>query len=190
MLIEKDIATALMMGTLFFLVLLASIAIPVFGYRRKQWKGLILGLLLLPVVCIVAYCLLFGSVVAYELLSIEKQRDSAMVTVRSTEPGTLGTDTLTWYVKADEECFMEHLFLMKTDETSSDSIEIKQKRGWFDVILLDSLPTSVSVEDRIVVRFDLKNQKATATDYDGPAEILNVDWEKVQAYFKKREPAL
>ena len=190
MLIEKDIATALMMGTLFFLVLLASIAIPVFGYRRKQWKGLILGLLLLPVVCIVAYCLLFGSVVAYELLSIEKQRDSAMVTVRSTEPGTLGTDTLTWYVKADEECFMEHLFLMKTDDTSADSIEIKQKRGWFDVILLDSLPTSVSVEDRIVVRFDLKNQKATATDYDGPAEILNVDWEKVQAYFKKREPAL
>ena len=190
MLIEKDIATALMMGTLFFLVLLASIAIPVFGYRRKQWKGLILGLLLLPVVCIVAYCLLFGSVVAYELLSIEKQRDSAMVTVRSTEPGTLGTDTLTWYVKADEECFMEHLFLMKSDDTSSDSIEIKQKRGWFDVILLDSLPTSVSVEDRIVVRFDLKNQKATATDYDGPAEILNVDWEKVQAYFKKRESAL
>ena len=190
MLIEKDFATALMMGTLFFLVLLASIAIPVFGYRRKQWKGLILGLLLLPVVCIVAYCLLFGSVVAYELLSIEKQRDSAMVTVRSTEPGTLGTDTLTWYVKADEECFMEHLFLMKTDDTSSDSIEIKQKRGWFDVILLDSLPTSVSVEDRIVVRFDLKNQKATATDYDGPAEILNVDWEKVQAYFKKRESAL
>ena len=115
-----------MMGTLFFLVLLASIAIPVFGYRRKQWKGLILGLLLLPVVCIVAYCLLFGSVVAYELLSIEKQRDSAMVTVRSTEPGTLGTDTLTWYVKADEECFMEHLFLMKTDDTSSDSIVIKQ----------------------------------------------------------------
>jgi hypothetical protein len=85
---------------------------------------------------------------------------------------------------------MEHLFLMKTDDTSSDSIEIKQKRGWFDVILLDSLPTSVSVEDRIVVRFDLKNQKATATDYDGPAEILNVDWEKVQAYFKKRESAL
>ena len=190
MLIEKDIATALMMGTLFFLVLLASIAIPVFGYRRKQWKGLILGLLLQPVACIVAYSLLFGSVIAYEIFSIKKQRDSAMVTVRSTEPGTLGTDTLTWYVKADDECFMEHLFLMKTDDTSSDSIEIKQKRGWFDVILLDSLPTSVSVEDRIVVRFDLKNQKATATDYDGPAEILNVDWEKVQAYFKKRESAL
>ena len=186
MLIEKDFTTALMMGILFFLILLASIAIPVFGYRRKRWKGLVLGLLLQPVACIVVYCLIFGSVVAYELLSIKKQRDSAMVTVRSTEPGTLGTDTLTWYVKTDNECFMEHHLLLKTDDSSSDSTEVRQERGWFDVILLDSLTTSISVEDRIVVRFDLKNQKTTATDYDQPAEIIQVDWEKVQAYFEKQ----
>ena len=37
-----------------------------------------------------------------------------------------------------------------------------------------------------MVRFDLKNQKATATDYDQPAEILQVDWEKVQTYFEKQ----
>ena len=74
----------------------------------------------------------------------------------------------------------------QADDSSSDSTEVRQERGWFDVILLDSLTTSISVEDRIVVRFDLKNQKTTATDYDQPAEILQVDWERVQTYFEKQ----
>jgi len=41
----------------------------------------------------------------------------------------------------------------------------------------------VSVEDRIVVRFDIEHQKVTATDYDSPAEVVGVDWDKVKAYF-------
>ena len=53
----------------------------------------------------------------------------------------------------------------------------------YDVIRLDSVAAGVSVDDRIVVRFDLKNQQVTATDYDQPIEVLRVDWEKVKAYF-------
>ena len=94
---------------------------------------------------------------------------SAMVTVKSIEQGVNGTDTLTWYLKANEECLLDS----------------EKKSGRFDVIRLDSLDTGVCVEDRIVVRFDIKNQKATATDYDLPAEVVDVDWDKVRDYFSK-----
>ena len=92
-----------------------------------------------------------------------------MVTVRSIEKNTNDTDTLTWYLKTDGEC------LLDCDEGDDR----------YDVIRLDSLSAGVSVEDRIVVRFDIKNQKVSATDYDQPAEVLDVNWEKVREYFGK-----
>ena len=76
---------------------------------------------------------------------------------------------LTWYVKTDGECLLD-----------SDDADDR-----FDVIRLDSLSAGVSVEDRIVVRFDIKNQKASATDFDQPAEVVDVNWEKVKDYFAK-----
>ena len=94
---------------------------------------------------------------------------SAMVTVKSIEKNVNGADTLTWYLKANEECLLDS----------------EKKSGRFDVIRLDSLDTGVCVEDRIVVRFDIKNQKATATNYDLPAEVVDVDWDKVRDYFSK-----
>ena len=94
---------------------------------------------------------------------------SAMVTIKSIEQDVNGTDTLTWYLKANEECLLDY----------------EKKSGRFDVIRLDSLDTGVCVEDRIVVRFDIKNQKATATDYDLPAEVVDVNWDKVRDYFSK-----
>ena len=48
---------------------------------------------------------------------------------------------------------------------------------------LDSF--SVCVDDRIVVRFDLKNRMATATNYGEPIEVVRIDWDKVNAYFEK-----
>ena len=92
-----------------------------------------------------------------------------MVTVRSIEKNTNDTDTLTWYLKTDGECLLD-----------CDDVDDR-----FDVIRLDSLSAGVSVEDRIVVRFDIKNQKVSATDFDQPAEVLDVNWEKVKDYFGK-----
>ena len=92
-----------------------------------------------------------------------------MVTVRTIEQNANDTDTLTWYVKTDGECLLD-----------SDDADDR-----FDVIRLDSLSAGVSVEDRIVVRFDIKNQKASATDFDQPAEMVDVNWEKVKDYFAK-----
>ena len=159
------------------LVLMASIVIPFYGYMRKRWKGLALGCLIQPIACIVVFGVVFGGIIAYEVLALRQQCESAMVTVKTIEQGANGTDTLKWYLKDDEECLVR-------------SKENEEKRQRYDVVRLDSLAAGVSVEDRIVVRFDLKNQKATATDYDQPIEILKVNWDKVRAYFEKPKPAL
>ena len=151
------------------LVFAASIFIPISGYIRKRWKGLAIGCLIQPIVFVVVCCLVFGGIVAYEVLTVQRQTKAAMVTVQTVEQGTEGADTVKWYLKDDEEC------LMKSEG----------HRERYDVIRLDSVAAGVSVEDRIVVRFDLDNQQVTATDYDQPIEVINVNWDKVKAYFGK-----
>ena len=149
------------------LVTAASILIPIYGYMRKRWKGLALGCLIQPIACAVILGLVFGGIVAFEIYSLDRQTKSAMVAVKTVEQKSKDTDTLKWYLKNDEECI----------------VRCSGKRQYYDVIRLDSVAAGVSVDDRIVVRFDLKNQQVTATDYDQPIEVLRVDWEKVKAYF-------
>ena len=151
------------------LVIAISTFIPVYGYLRRRWKGLAIGCLVQPVVC----AALIGAAVAgaffFHDQKSEREKNSAMVTVKSIEKNVNGADTLTWYLKANEECLLDS----------------EKKSGRFDVIRLDSLDTGVCVEDRIVVRFDIKNQKVSATDFDQPAEVLDVNWEKVKDHFGK-----
>lgn len=173
MLIDGDVSMVSFSLIFGLLVLMASIVIPFYGYMRKRWKGLALGCLIQPIACIVVFGVVFGGIIAYEVLTLRQQCESAMVTVKTIEQGANGTDTLKWYLQ-DEECL----------------VKSEGNRQRYDVVRLDSLAAGVSVEDRIVVRFDLKNQKATATDYDQPIEILKVDWDKVRAYFEKSKPAL
>ena len=149
------------------LVFAASILIPISGYIRKRWKGLAIGCLMQPVVIVVVCGLVFSGIVAYEVYTVRRQAQSAMVSVKTVEQGPNGTDTLLWYLKADEECL----------------VKSEGRRQRYDVIRLDSVAAGVSVEDRIVVRFDLDNQQVTATDYDAPVEVVNVNWDKVKAFF-------
>lgn len=150
-------------------VIVMSTAIPVYGYFRRRWKGVAIGCLMQLVVCAVIIGVVFASIYAYIQLGRKMEKKSAMVTVRSIEKGANDTDTLTWYLKADEECLLDS----------------EERTDHFDVIRLDSLKTSVSVEDRIVVRFDIENEKVSATDYDQPAEVVDVNWDKVRTYFGK-----
>ena len=152
------------------IVIAISTVIPVYGYFRRRWKGLAIGCLMQPVVCAVIIGAVGGTVFYYHKYSVNREKKSAMVTVMSIEQDANDTDTLTWYLKADDECI-----LLNSDEDEDR----------FDVIRLDSLSAGVSVEDRIVVRFDIKNQKASATDYDKPAEVVDVNWDKVRDYFSK-----
>lgn len=152
------------------IVIALSTAIPMYGYYRRRWKGAAIGCLIEPIACLVVIGTVFLCILGYKLLRYRLETESAMVTVKSIDQGANGIDTLTWYLKPNEECFTEW----------------KDRSDRFDILRSDSLKTGVSVEDRIVVRFDLENEKAIATDYDNPAEIVDIDWDKVKAYFKDK----
>ena len=166
---EELISVAIFVVIFGALVIAISTVIPVYGYFRRRWKGLAIGCLVQPVACAVLIGAAIACAIFFHKQKVKKEKNSAMVTVRSIEKNANDTDTLTWYLKANEECLLDS----------------EKKSGRFDVIRLDSLDTGVCVEDRIVVRFDIKNQKANATDYDLPAEVVDVDWDKVRDYFSK-----
>ena len=166
---EELISVAIFVVIFGALVIAISTVIPVYGYFRRRWKGLAIGCLVQPVACAVLIGAAIACAIFFHKQKVKKEKNSAMVTVRSIEKNANDTDTLTWYLKTDGEC------LLDSDEADDH----------FDVIRLDSLSAGVSVEDRIVVRFDIKNQKVSATDFDQPAEVLDVNWEKVKDYFGK-----
>ena len=107
-------------------------------------------------------------IVGYHESKTNRQRESAMVAVCTLRADSAKTDTLRWYIKADEECF--HV----------DKKDIKA----FDVIRLDQ--ASVGVEDRIVVKFNVKKKQVVATDFGKPIKVEKVDWEQVRDYLNKK----
>ena len=164
---EKEIYFEFVIIIVMMVVVMASIVIPIYGYNRKRWKGLALGCLLQPIACGVIIIALISGYAIYSNYDIESQKKSVMVTVQTVEASSEKADTLMWYIKADEECIMQK----------------EEKESYYDVIRLDS--ARVGVEDRIVVSFDLKKKQVKATDLGAPIKVVNVDWDKVEAYFAK-----
>ena len=95
----RNIIALLAVLLITILVIMASVVIPIIGYYRERWKGVAIGCILQPVVCGLFSCILFGGVVIYKFSAERNQRQSMMVTVRTTEPGAYGVDTLICYLK-------------------------------------------------------------------------------------------
>jgi uncharacterized membrane protein len=167
------------------IVLTASIAIPVYGYNRKRFKGLSLGCLLQPIISAIVIIVILLGIIGYKEWQTSKQKKETMVTIRSLESHADGVvDTLMWYIKDDGECIFEK----KRDKDIEDSVKNKKDemtKQLYDVIRLNA--ASVGVEDRVMVKFDIKSKKVMATDLFAPAEVVSVDWEKVNAYFERKE---
>lgn len=176
--IEQGYSFYLITVLILVLLLGATILIPYYGFSRKRLKGLAVGCILQPIVCAIICLLVSLSIVFYEKYEVRKYRKAAMVTVKKTD--SIG-NVQTWNLKADEECLYEY---MNKNEIEKDSKYLKfDKMELFDVVPMDSF--RVCVDDKIVVCFDLQNRKATAAEYDEPLEVVNIDWEKVDDYFKK-----
>lgn len=169
---ENQIFVELMIIIIGIIVIMASIAIPIYAFNRWRWKGLALGCLIEPVVCAIVIIAAGIGLYSYMEIKFKNERGSAMVTVRGLDVGNQSKDTLTWYLKDDEQCI-----LVCNNQNDYDHLRFS------DVIRLDSV--SVAVDDRIVVRFDTKKNKVVATDLDTPMEVVNVNWDKVRAYFGK-----
>ncbi len=162
--------TNLIIGLIILALWVASFFIPFYGFIQKRWKGLGLGCLAQFFFCILVMVALGVGRVFYVRSEMRSYRDNAMVTVRK--------DVHVWYLNPNEECFYE---CEDSKSGAADSIDVEEKTQLFDVIPLDS--TSVCVDDKVVVRFDLKKRMVSAAEYDEPIEVVNVDWDKVNDYF-------
>ena len=165
---ENYIYVLMLAFALSIIIVMASVIIPIRLFNWKRWKGLILGLVLQPIVCAILIFCVFMGIVGYHESKTNRQRESAMVAVCTLRADSAKTDTLTWYIKADDECFLV------------DDKEFKA----FDVIRLGH--SSVGVEDRIVVKFNVKKKQAVATDFGKPIKVEKVDWEQVRDYLNKK----
>lgn len=145
-------------------IIMASVIIPIRFYHRKRWKGLAIGCLLQPIICALLIFLLFFGFIGFHEYKLHRQKENAMVTLSVFAKDSLKTDTTTWYVTAGDECI----------------VEINRRDRSFDVIRLDK--SSVGVEDRIVVKFDVKKKQISATDFGKPVKVDSVDWEQVKNY--------
>ena len=168
MIIENYIYILILAIALSIIIVMASVIIPIRLFNWKRWKGLILGLVLQPIVCAILIVCVFMGIVGYTESKVDRQRESAMVAVCTLRTDSAKTDTLTWYIKADDECFQ---------------VDKKDIRA-FDVIRLDQ--ASVGVEDRIVVKFNVKKKQVVATDFGNPIKVGKVDWEQVRDYLNKK----
>lgn len=164
---ENYIYILILAFALSIIIVMASVIIPIRFYNWKRWKGLVLGLVLQPIVCAILIFCVFMGFVGYHESKTNRQRESAMVAVCTLRTDSAKTDTLTWYIKADDECFRVN----------------DKKVKAYDVIRLDQ--ASVGVDDRIVVKFDAKKKQVVATDFGKPIKVEKVDWEQVKAYFGK-----
>lgn len=165
---ENYIYVLMLAFALSIIIVMASVIIPIRLFNWKRWKGLILGLVLQPIVCAILIVCVFMGIVGYTESKVDRQRESAMVAVCTVQTDSAKTDTLTWYIKADDECFQ---------------VDKKDIRA-FDVIRLDQ--ASVGVEDRIVVKFNVKKKQVVATDFGKPIKVEKVDWDQVRDYLNKK----
>ena len=168
------------------LIFVASMVVPIYGHKRKGWKGLALGCLLQPIIGFVVLMAIILGIYSYEYFRHKKQKEHAMVTVKTLEKKGDRVDTLYWYVKSDEECIMERKRQALSDEEERDSTEKGKDIEWFDVVPIENFAHGINIEDRIMIRFDLKNQSVVATDYDDRAEVTKVDWDQVRNFFNKK----
>ncbi len=172
--IEQGLAFYVIIVMIVLMFLIASNMIPLYGFFRKRWKGLLAGCLLQPFI-VAAFCFLVSlSVYYYQKFEFKSQRKAAMVSLRKTDAKGI---IHMWYLKPDEECFYECI-----DKGAQSLFQTYDKIKLFDVVPLDSF--RVCVDDKIVVRFDLEHQKATAAEHGEPLEVSNVNWDEVRTFFQ------
>lgn len=151
--------------------LVTSVFIPFLGFIHKRWKGLAIGCVLQPIVFVLFCVAVVLGIVAFQEHYMNKQQKEAMIIIRKTVADGDDKGTHTWYLKDFEEC----LYIYENDDKNSR--RANQQDRLLDVLPIDSV--SVGIDDRIVVKFDMKKRHVTATDFDKPIEVIRVDWDKI-----------
>ncbi len=173
--IEQGAGSYIILFMVLVVLYVLALYIPFYLFTRKRWKGLAIGCLIQPVVCLIASFFVVGGVYLYWKHYYVSQREAAMVSVRKTDAEG---KTHTWYLKTNDECYYECKGKKRTS-----SLVLPDDVKLFDIVPLDSM--AVCVDDVIVVRFDPDKHKVTATQYDEPIDVVSVDWDRVKTYFQQ-----
>ena len=172
--IEQGLFFYVIIVMVMVILLAATISIPFYGLIKKRLKGLAIGCFLQPFVCALICLLTAVGVYFYQRNELQKYRGGAMVTLRKTDADGKAHF---WYLKANEECFYE-----RWNGDEEPEFDGNGKMSLYDVVPLDSF--KVCVDDVVFVKFDLEKREVTAKEYDEPLDIVNVDWNKVKAFFQ------
>ncbi len=158
-----------------------SIIIPLGGFFLKKWKGLAMGCVIQPLfIVLFTVLIIVGATVCWQY-DLKKHENGAMVVLKKGYNDTLNNKGVNyWYLQDDGECFCDF------GETGNSGLAfiLYGSMRFYDVILMDSF--RVCVDDKVVVKFDMEKRRATASEYEDTLEVVNVDWEKVDAFFQKQ----
>ena len=175
--LEQGFAFFITITLMMLAFVVASIIIPFYGFIKKSWKGLAIGCLIQPIFCALVCFIVIISVYLFQRYDLRKSRNEAMVTIKKVDAdGYIHY----WHLKDDVECFYE----LKEKNNADHEYNGYDNGKLFDVLPNDS--TSVIVDDKIVVRFDIENKKVTATEYGEPMDVEDVNWDKVKKYYAKQ----
>ena len=175
--IDQGIGYYAIITLIAFSFMAVTIIIPIYGYFHKRWKGLARGCIIQPIVCALIVLLTVLGVYFYQKHDFKKHREAAMVTVKK-KVDSEGMAQI-WHLKPNEECFFERRNINRKSE-----FLFVNRIKLYDVVPLDS--STLCVDDKIFVKFDLKKHKVTASEFDEPLDVVSVNWDKVSSFFSGR----
>ena len=178
--IDKYVGFTITVIIIAIVLWVASLYLPFYGFMQKRFKGACLGCILQPFISAIILALSFVVIFTYMTSDMIKYRKNAMVMVKKAPKDSTNVATHL-YIGADDVCFLESGNL----EVTAYSLVFDNDRdiALYDVIYVDS--STISVDDKYLIKFDFKNRKAIATEYEDTIEVADVKWDKVDAYFKK-----
>ena len=172
---EQIVSFTVMVLIAIVVIATASICIPCYGFIRRRWKGLAIGCLMQPIVCLAACVLALLGIIFYHNHEIKKHQQAAMIVVKNVnDDGSI----LTWFLKGNEECLSQY----QANERDELDFRDYKKMKLHDIVPLDSC--RFEIDDRLIVRIDQKKRKVTATDFGKAIEVVDVDWQKVDDFLK------
>ena len=175
-----DFATALIIFCIAgFVAFLLSFLIPIYFRRRWKGKGIAIGCLLQVATFIMFLIILPFAIAVGEMVV---NRWNTMVCVQYIEEDRDCRYSETWRIKGNGTCIYEvdkgshhHAVIPCGNDYYSSSYEVSRVTNEY----------VIEANLGMKVYFDMKNRQATALYASKEIEVVDIDWDRVETYFKK-----
>ena len=177
-----DYEIAMILGFVILVLLVLSVILPVYGYKRWRKKGLAIGCIAQPLAILMLMLLSIALLTLFvDKPNMEKETAESMAIFRYSENGDCIVSQ-TWFLKADGKCLMEFEQSPAPESEAEYPCNMDHFYDNYEIQKLDSLTCDVG--GRLRASFDIENQQVIALDRLDTLEVVCVDWEKVKNFFK------